>query len=34
MIVEMENYTFEVKRITDLKAVTRCYFVIFLSFLE
>ena len=30
----MENYTFEVKRVTHLKAITPCYFVIFLSFLK
>ena len=31
MIVEMENYKFEVKRVTHLKAIdtiTPCYFVI------
>ena len=28
MIVEMENYKFEVKRVTRLKAITPCYFVI------
>ena len=28
MIVEMENYKFEVKRVTRPKAITPCYFVI------
>ena len=37
MIVKMENYKFEVKRVTHLTAVdifTPCYFVILISFLE